>query len=190
MTTLRIRVTFVDNGEKIYNSWDFLKKEIVVNIKGLNCDYNKLISLPDSLGNCTNLQYLDCSYNNIFLLPDLSKCQQLEILDCENNKLISLPKSLGNCTNLEELYCNNNNLISLPESLRKCTKLQYLWCDNNYISKMRYPEKLTSKFKLSKQYHVNYLVKRIQRAWKGYYYLQIMSDNYPYQIKKDIISFI
>ena len=56
---------------------------------------------------------------------------------------------------------------------------------------MKYPEKLATKFgKLNKQYHVNYLVKRIQRAWKGYYYLQIMSDNYPYQIKKDIISFI
>ena len=51
-------------------------------------------------------------------------------------------------------------------------------------------EKLGSKFKLNEQYHVNYLVKRIQRAWKGYHYLQKMGDNYPYQIKKDIISFI
>ena len=55
---------------------------------------------------------------------------------------------------------------------------------------MGYSEKLATKFKLNKQYHLNYLVKKIQRAWKGYHYLLIMGDNYSYQIKNNIISFI
>jgi Leucine-rich repeat (LRR) protein len=62
--------------------------------------YNKLSSLPDSIGNFINLQELSLS----------------------NNKLECLPDSIGNLINLQYLYLEHNKLESLPTSILKIKK--------------------------------------------------------------------
>jgi len=67
----------------------------------VNLSYNKLQSLPESIGNL--------------------KCNKLYL---NNNKLKSLPESFGNLK-CNKLYLNNNKLKSLPESFGnlKCNQL-------------------------------------------------------------------
>ena len=65
MTELVIKVVLLDSTKRVYNSWNFLDHlELAKDIKMLNCENNKLILLPNSLGNCTNLEILYCYYNN------------------------------------------------------------------------------------------------------------------------------
>ena len=97
------------------------------NLQILDCDNNKLTSLP--LLN-ENLEELYCNDNCLTSLPSLN--ENLQILNCSENQLTSLP-SLNE--NLYALYCNNNELTSLP-SLNE--NLRELYCNHNKLTSLPY----------------------------------------------------
>ena len=89
-------------------------------IIGLGLYKCQLTSLPDVLGNLTNLQYLYLTKNSITSIPKtLGNLIKLQELHLDGNRLDVLPEIIGNLSKLESLKLNNNHLISLPEDLGK-----------------------------------------------------------------------
>jgi len=103
----------------------------LTNLTQLNLeDCINLIHLPKSIGNLTNLTQLilrKCSY--LTSLPEsvgkLINLTQLSLRECVY--LTRLPNSIGNLTNLAQLDLRNcNNLFALPESIANLEKLTQL----------------------------------------------------------------
>ena len=130
-----IYVTLIDNTKITYNTFN----EIVDydKIIKLNCYYNQLTLLPESIGNLINLQYLHCSYNRLSSLPDsLENLINLKELYCTHNQLTLIPNSIGNLINLKVLFCSNNQIKELPESIGNLINLKTLYCHNNQIKEL------------------------------------------------------
>jgi hypothetical protein len=73
----------------------------LTHLEKLNLRNNQLTSLPEEIGNCTNIKLLFLSWNKLKTLPpSVGKLTNLEILYLDNNQLTSLPKEIGNCTKL------------------------------------------------------------------------------------------
>ena len=77
------------------------------------------------------LKALDCSFNKLSSL-DLSKNIKLEHVFCFNNEITNL--NVRNNTKLTCLYCSNNKLTNIDVS--KNVKLKNLICDINNLSKL------------------------------------------------------
>jgi len=76
----------------------------------------------------SKIECLDCSFNQLTSLPDsLENCERLW---CSNNKLTSLPASLPEC---RILWCIHNNLTSISgrDGLPKC---KLIYCNYNRLS--------------------------------------------------------
>ena len=88
-----IIVTLNDKTKLTYNSFDEIVNYCKHQIIELNCSNNKLIELPDLIGNLINLKELDCSHNKLILLPDsIGNLINLKYLDCSCNQLTSGPE--------------------------------------------------------------------------------------------------
>ncbi len=102
-------------------------------IHTLNLVNNQLTSLPNSIGNLTQLQKLRLTFNHLTSLPDsIGNLTQLKTLSLGRNRLTSLPNSIGNLTQLQELYLRRNILTSLPNSIGNLTQLQELDLSFNF----------------------------------------------------------
>lgn len=113
-----------------YDTFGFQVKENGVVSLGLFT--KKLTSLPESIGNLTNLQYLGIQNNQLTSLPkSLGSLTNLEHLSLKQNKLTSLPENIGNLTNLKHLDLCFNKLTSLPESLGNLINLTHLSLSND-----------------------------------------------------------
>ena len=135
-TPIRLRCKTTDFQKITYTSWDDLMAN-ADNIIELDCSINKLSSLPESIGNLTQLQRFSCSMNQLTTLPEsIGNLTQLQKLQCESNKLTTLPESIGNLTQLKELDCNRNQLTSLPESIENLTQLLELTCSDNQLTSL------------------------------------------------------
>ncbi len=131
---LRLRCKTVDGQEITYTSWDHLMKNSE-NIIELDCHGNDLTSLPESIGNLTQLQVLYCNTNKLTTLPEsIGNLTQLQTLYCSHNKFTTLPDSIGNLTQLRELFFSWNHLTMLPEWVGNLTLLQGIWCTNNKLN--------------------------------------------------------
>jgi len=114
----------------------------LTNLEKLNVEHNKLTSLPDSIGNLINLKKLLLSNNTLTGLPDsICDLKNLIVLGLEMNWLASLPNNFGNLTNLTELYLGSNELASLPNNFGNLTKLTELYLDSNNLSSL--PESIS-----------------------------------------------
>ncbi|MBO7641857.1 MAG: leucine-rich repeat domain-containing protein [Alphaproteobacteria bacterium] len=84
-----------------------------------------LRSIPDTIGNLSNLRELDLSDNNLETLPESIGClKKLEELYLSGNRSFRrLPDSIGDLENLETLKLEQTNLESLPKSMERLTKL-------------------------------------------------------------------
>ena len=101
-------------------------------LRGLFLDNNKLTALPEWLGQLTQLWELSLDNNKLTALPEsLSQFTQLEVLNLDSNKLTALPESLSQLTQLEVLSLANNQLTTLPESLGQLRKLKWLFLHDN-----------------------------------------------------------
>ncbi len=88
---------------------------------------SNLKSLPESIGNYTNVRSINLTSNRLVRIPkSIGNLPLLEKLILYDNKLIELPDSIGNLSNLKELQLVENKLISLPESFGNLSKLEKL----------------------------------------------------------------
>ena len=86
-----------------------------------------MTSLPESIGNLTQLTELDISDNKLTSLPgSIGNLVQLTELNVGRNELTSLPESIGNLTQLTELDISDNKLTSLPGSIGNLVQLTVL----------------------------------------------------------------
>ncbi|MET9039207.1 leucine-rich repeat domain-containing protein [Streptomyces mirabilis] len=100
-----------------------------------------LHTLPESLGNLSQLTELDLRGNQLATLPEsLRNLTQLTHLNLAGNRLTALPESLGNLSQLAELDLGGNQLATLPESLRNLTQLTHLDLAENRLTAL--PESL------------------------------------------------
>ena len=121
-----IKVTLNDKTKITYNTFD----EIIDydKIIKLDCNYNQLTLLPDSIGNLTNLKELNCSENELTLLPE----------------------SIGDLINLKVLYCNDNQLTKLPDTIINLKNINFFRRDEFILTPQQ--EKYFNWIKSNKSY--------------------------------------
>lgn len=99
----------------------------LIHLESLNLHRNALIKLPESIGRLTNLNNLTLEANNLNYLPEsIIELSKLKKLNLDHNKLEYLPETIGAMTNLEELSADNNVLNKLPDSVGNLLNLKRL----------------------------------------------------------------
>ena len=115
-------------------------------VVGLGLYNEGLTSLPESIGNLTNLTELYSQYNQLTSLPEnIGQLTDLQILKLEVNQLTSLPENIGQLSILQSLYLSINQLSSLPESMGQLTNLINLSLGFNPLTSL--PEKAIQRLK-------------------------------------------
>ena len=124
-----------------YNQWINNGMPINENITNLDLYNNQLTTLPESIGNLTQLITI-CLYDNyLTTLPEsIGNLTLLTHLNLSNNKLTTLPKSFGKSTaiigNITQLYQSLEFLTELKTELKNNFKLikdKHKLYFNNYI---------------------------------------------------------
>ena len=126
----------------IYKEADFSKMVPGQRITSLifSC---KSDTLPEAIGDLSELQYLTITNGNIKKIPaSIGNLKKLELLDLSNNQIESLPGSICQIRTLKYLILNNNRLQTLPDSIvhmnsflpRENGNGREVYLDFNYIS--------------------------------------------------------
>jgi internalin A len=92
-------------------------------------------TLPESVGQLTQLQQLDVSDNQLTALPkSVGQLTQLRQFHVSDNQLTALPESVGQLTQLQQLDVSRNELKALPESVGQLTQLQQFDASGNGLT--------------------------------------------------------
>lgn len=95
-------------------------------------DERGMLTLPESVGELSQLRELYLHSNKLTALPDcIGQLSQLRALYLDDNLLGKLPESIGRLSHLEELSICNNRLTRLPESLKELKQLKRLYLHKN-----------------------------------------------------------
>lgn len=107
------------------------------NLKELYVMFNKLTSLPPTIGKLTSLLRLNVDHNKLLSLPrEIGQLTSLRHLDVNDNLLTSLPSEIGQLTSLTYLNVNDNLLTSLPPEIGNLSNLNCFIVENNKLSSM------------------------------------------------------
>jgi|TARA_B110000116_G_scaffold263448_1_gene269950 hypothetical protein len=101
------------------------------NSSGVN---DTIYTLPDNIGNWSDLASLYLEWNRLSILPD-SFSQMSGLFSCylNNNIIESIGDSIGNLENLYFFDLGYNQLDSLPQSICELENLSYFWLFNNNL---------------------------------------------------------
>uniref|UniRef100_A0A3Q2DXB6 Leucine-rich repeats and calponin homology (CH) domain containing 3 n=1 Tax=Cyprinodon variegatus TaxID=28743 RepID=A0A3Q2DXB6_CYPVA len=100
-------------------------------LKVLIASNNKLVSLPEELGQLRHLTELDVSCNEIRTLPSqIGQLEALRDLNIRRNHLVRLPSELAELP-LVRLDFSCNKVTSIPVCYRGLSHLQAIVLDNN-----------------------------------------------------------
>jgi len=101
-------------------------------LENLNLNKNQLITLPEQIFNLVNLKKLFLGKNKFTTIsPHISKLINLEVLYLTENKFKKVSKQIYNLTSLKELSLADNQLMSLSKKISNLTNLRTLTLDNN-----------------------------------------------------------
>jgi Leucine-rich repeat (LRR) protein len=147
---VELDISCLENLEDLPSEIGNLKKlEKLIIDNGNGCGMN--ISLPESIGNLSNLKVLrlygaldptDLSDTNKPIPPSkvkslpgtIGKLQNLEELDLGRNRIKSIPSQIGSLQNLKRLALDHNDIDELPAFVGNLKNLQELSvCDNGGI---------------------------------------------------------
>ncbi|KAK2840376.1 hypothetical protein Q5P01_014116 [Channa striata] len=100
-------------------------------LRVLNASNNKLVSLPETIGQLHGLMELDVSCNEITALPrHISRLKALRELNVRRNLLCVLPEDLAELP-LVKFDFSCNKVSTIPVCYRKMRQLQSLQLENN-----------------------------------------------------------
>jgi Leucine-rich repeat (LRR) protein len=110
-------------------------------LKKLNLYHNSLTSLPENLGDLSQLISLNLEGNQLINLPEsIGKLTHLKELglghgfrDETANQLVKIPESIGNLIKLESLVLSKNKLATLPNSIGELASLEILQLSTNQL---------------------------------------------------------
>lgn len=113
-----------------YNLFDKIYRSLC----DLSLTSNNLASLPEEIGDLTQLTVLRVDDNRLTSLPDsIGRLTNLEELQAGQNRLLKLPTSIGLLRKLETLMLNENQLDDLPAELGSCQRLTVLSLRKNRL---------------------------------------------------------
>jgi hypothetical protein len=136
-------------------------------LSSLELRFNRLTSLPDSLGALESLVYLFASFNYISDVPksiweqdgimqlDLSTNQleyipahihmkSLIVLSISNNSISILPPAIGKSSYLNVLECDGNQLTQLPAEISDLRNLEWISVSRNNLTDASFPKDLSA----------------------------------------------
>uniref|UniRef100_A0A1A8IYX8 Leucine-rich repeats and calponin homology (CH) domain containing 1 n=2 Tax=Nothobranchius kuhntae TaxID=321403 RepID=A0A1A8IYX8_NOTKU len=100
-------------------------------LRVLNASNNKLVSLPETIGQLCSLMELDISCNEITALPrHIGRLKALRELNVRRNLLCVLPEDLADLP-LVKFDFSCNKVSTIPVCYRKMKQLQSLQLENN-----------------------------------------------------------
>ncbi|PWA23359.1 hypothetical protein CCH79_00019508 [Gambusia affinis] len=100
-------------------------------LRVLNASNNKLVSLPEAIGQLHSLMELDISCNEITALPQhIGRLKALRELNVRRNLLCVLPEDLADLP-LVKFDFSCNKVSTIPVCYRKMRQLQSLQLENN-----------------------------------------------------------
>jgi hypothetical protein len=104
-------------------------------LTSLDLSDNRLITLPEAVVNLTQLTRLNLSDNQLTTLPEaIGNLTQLTTLDLSVNRLTTLPDAIGNLTQLTNLNIYNNRLTTLPDTIGNLTRLTSIDLRRNQLT--------------------------------------------------------
>jgi len=108
------------------------------NLTWLKADSNQLTTIPESIGQLTKLTALNLSSNQLTTIPEsIRKLKKLSQLNLGNNQFTTIPEWIGQLTTLMRLDLEDNQLTTIPESITQLINLLVLKISGN--PQLKYP---------------------------------------------------
>ena len=119
-----------------YEGFDVLPRtlENITTLKKLRI---KVTTLPDWIGNLTNLEHLSVTASPMTHLPgSIAKLRKLKYFEIDCLWDLTVPDCIGKLTALEELYLSAGGLKSLPASIRNLGRLRTLRVESTKLRRL------------------------------------------------------